>query len=371
MEEEPPDSSGLNLDLERILLKPNPYLREIAVFNPTLSPFPVDSKIPFLYRAEIINPKAKGKEMQDLTPSDRTSVIKKKTLINPLELSTEDNIIINIGEDPRITLIGDTYYIVYTHPGIWHSSICLATTKDFKTIEKQGIIGPDMTLRKAIESVGNEFYKKMWSKHYKDKKQELEKQGKFEEEVLRVSNKDAFIHYNEDMKKFILHHRFAPWAQVAVADKIDDYKSLDYWVEQLRDIDYNTRIRNDNSYFSKSVGWGSPIFRLGDKKVMIYHGTDEKLSYYGTFCEIKDGRIVASIQDPFLKPTDKDTFVYTDSAGQKHTKGVVFPTAALVDEPADRVYVYFGSRDEIIKVCSTSETRLYEQLNHPANRMAA
>tara|TARA_Y100000310_G_scaffold242850_1_gene247082 strand:- start:2657 stop:3772 length:1116 start_codon:yes stop_codon:yes gene_type:complete len=371
MEEDPPDSRKQTQDLERILLKPNPNLGEIAVFNPSLNSFPVNGEIPFLYRAEIINPNTIGKKIQDLTPFDRHSVIKKKSLINPLELSSEDNTIINIGEDPRITLIGDTYYIVYTNPNAWHSSICLATTKDFKTIKKQGIIGPDMTLRKAIESVGNNFYKKMWSNHYKTKRQELQKIGKFEEQVLKVSNKDAFIHYNENMKKFILYHRFAPWAQVAIADKLEHYKSLDYWVEQLENIDNHTRIRNNNSYFSKSVGWGSPKFKLGDKDVMVYHGTDKEINYYGTFCEIKDGRIVASIQDPFLKPTNQDIFIYTDSTGHKHTKGVVFPTAALVDEPADKVYIYFGSADERIKVCSTSATGLYEQLNHPANRVAA
>lgn len=54
-------------------------------------------------------------------------------------------------EDPRITKIGDTFYITYTaidspiherkikEPNV---RIALATTKDFLTVEKQGIIGP-------------------------------------------------------------------------------------------------------------------------------------------------------------------------------------------------------------------------------------
>lgn len=53
-------------------------------------------------------------------------------------------------EDPRITKIGDTFYITYTaidspiedrkhKPNV---RIALATTKDFKTLKKHGIIGP-------------------------------------------------------------------------------------------------------------------------------------------------------------------------------------------------------------------------------------
>lgn len=371
MEDLEPPSSKLNQTLEKTLLEPNPNLGEIAVLNPSLSPFPIGGEIPFIYRAEIVNPNAIGKKIQDLTPLDRYSVIKKKTLINPLELSTEDNIIIAIGEDPRITLIGSTYYIVYTHPNKYHSSICLATTKDFKTIREHGIIGPDMTLKRAIELVGNNFYKKMWSRDYEIKKQELEKIGKFKEDELKVSNKNASIHYNSEIRKFVLPHRFAPWAQIATADSIEDFKDPAFWEDQLIKIDYHTKMRNKKPYFTKSVGWGSPIFDLGDKKVMACHGTDEKLNYYGTFCEIKNGRIVASIQDPFLKPTDEDIFIYVDLNGERQKKGVVYPTGALVDEPADKVYIYFGSADERIKVCSTSATRLYEHLNHPANRMVA
>ena len=77
MEEDPPDSRKQTQDLERILLKPNPNLGEIAVFNPSLNSFPVNGEIPFLYRAEIINPNTIGKKIQDLTPFDRHSVIKK------------------------------------------------------------------------------------------------------------------------------------------------------------------------------------------------------------------------------------------------------------------------------------------------------
>jgi len=228
-----------------------------------------------------------------------------------------------------------------------------------------------MTLKEAIELVGNDFYKKMWSEDYEAKKQELIKAKKFEEDVLKVSNKDAFIHYDEDTKRWELYHRFFPWAQIATAEKLENFKNKDFWRDQLRGINHYTKIKNNNPYFSRNVGWGSPIFKVRDKKVMAYHGVDEKTNYYGTFCEVKHGRIVASIQDPLLKPSEEDVFIYTDKQGEKHRKGVIFPTAALVDEPADKIYVYFGSGDKRIKVRSTRASWVYDELNNPANKVAA
>lgn len=45
-------------------------------------------------------------------------------------------------EDPRITKIGDTYYIVYKGVAATGITQCIASTKDFITFEKHGIILP-------------------------------------------------------------------------------------------------------------------------------------------------------------------------------------------------------------------------------------
>jgi len=374
-EEEPPDSSQ---DIEKIILNPNPELNEIAVLNPSLSQFPVGGQIPFIYRAELANSPLNNRKIEDLTAFDRCSVIKRKTLQSPLELSSEDHILINAEqpyeifgcEDPRITLIDDTYYITYTGFDGWCARICLATTKDFKTIKKHGVIGPDISLEEAIELVGNPTYKKAWAEDYKWMKQKSIDLKKDPLEI-KISDKDAILDYDPNIKKWILYHRFDPWAQIAVADSLEEFKEKEFWKTQLANIEKSTKIKNNLPYFSRKVGWGSPKFRLGDKEVMAYHGVSQKLNYYGTFCEIKDGEVTSIIQGPLLKPTKKDTFIYTDSKGNKQSKGVIFPTAVLVSEPEDRIYIYAGSADQRIKVRSTSATWLYEQLNHPSNRIVA
>src|SRR4029077_3943976 len=45
-------------------------------------------------------------------------------------------------EDPRITQIDGTYYVVYTGYSEGGPLVCLATTEDFVTFERHGVIVP-------------------------------------------------------------------------------------------------------------------------------------------------------------------------------------------------------------------------------------
>lgn len=64
-------------------------------------------------------------------------------------------------EDPRITLIGDTYYINYSACStIGGVTTCLATTKDFKTFDKKGVIFTPDNKDVAIfpEKINGKYY---------------------------------------------------------------------------------------------------------------------------------------------------------------------------------------------------------------------
>ncbi|MHB9023616.1 MAG: glycoside hydrolase family 130 protein [Armatimonadota bacterium] len=63
--------------------------------------------------------------------------IERKPAIFPTELYEEYGV-----EDPRMTLLGDTVYINYTAVSRYGISVALASTKDFKTYTKHGVILP-------------------------------------------------------------------------------------------------------------------------------------------------------------------------------------------------------------------------------------
>ena len=62
-------------------------------------------------------------------------------------------------EDPRITRIGDTYYIVYKGVSATGIVQCLASTKDFVTYEKHGIILPPENMDGILfpEKIGGRY----------------------------------------------------------------------------------------------------------------------------------------------------------------------------------------------------------------------
>lgn len=70
-------------------------------------------------------------------------------------------------EDPRVTKIGNTYFMYYTAIIIdddqkWHSRVALATSKNAKNWEKHGIVGPVGSASKAAalfpEPIGGKYW---------------------------------------------------------------------------------------------------------------------------------------------------------------------------------------------------------------------
>jgi predicted GH43/DUF377 family glycosyl hydrolase len=380
-------------DIDATILRPTWDKGEVAVLNPSLSPVPINGKIPFIYRSEQATIPLKDKQFKDLGCFDRKSVIKHANLESPVRLSKEKKIIIEpeylyeyFGcEDPRLTRVNDLFYITYTGFSGLNANICLATTTDFKTIEKQGVIGPNMTLREAGELVQDPYYKEKITNDYKALKENFSKikernprlfevVGNIKPEEVLISDKDAILEYNvNNDKKWELKHRIWPWAQVAYATSISDLKEKGFWRNHFKNLHKFTKIKtkgrfNKSGRYSRHVGWGSTKFKLWDKNVELIHGADDELNYSGTLIETKKGNIVAMIQDQILVPDKTDTFIYKAN-GEYKIKGVIFPTGALVDEKADRLYIYSGSADQNIKMNSKQASWAYEQLDHAHNKI--
>ncbi|MDD2709306.1 MAG: glycosidase [Verrucomicrobiae bacterium] len=82
-------------------------------------------------------------------------------------------------EDPRISKIGDTYYIVYTVVSDFWDRLALATTKDFKTYQHHGLLMPEIAQRTSgllPGKVGGQYVlfhrpiPNMWISHSRDLK---------------------------------------------------------------------------------------------------------------------------------------------------------------------------------------------------------
>lgn len=112
-----------------------------------------EGKVHFLYRAEGLRPRSPGNRFWLGTIGHAVSEngfdIVKRSETPVLDVTGEDPMLVGINgvEDPRITKIGDTYYIVYAISSACWDRLALASTKDFKTYTKHGLIVKDIAQR--------------------------------------------------------------------------------------------------------------------------------------------------------------------------------------------------------------------------------
>lgn len=359
-----------DLDLEKIILMPSQRLNELAVLNPSVYQDSQKGPWPFVYRTEIPNKFGKISVIDLKWLETPTKLIPGKTTIIRPNRKEYDR----LGcEDPRLTKVNNTYFITYTAWDGINARIAYATTKDFVNIQKHGIIGPQIPLKEAIDIVEEDIYKQVWTKSLKEAEKRKQhpnlKQIITGDKEIYLWDKDAAIHYDPKNKKWVLFHRLDPHMHIAKTDKLEDLKDNDFWRDYLKNISKHTSIKHTEPWACKKTGWGSPLFKVGDKRLGLYHGVNEDLDYSGSFCEFDDSyNLISVIRNPLLKP-DKDIhlFKHTDENGNEKLKKVIFPTGAIVQ--GKKLYVYSGIADTFIGVRSTDIDWVYSELNHPYNRL--
>ncbi|MBI1215309.1 MAG: hypothetical protein GC185_05750 [Alphaproteobacteria bacterium] len=219
-------------------------------------------------------------------------------------------------EDPRITKIGDKYYIFYTSlaKGLAQPDaddgirIAMASTKDFKTFEKHGVIGPDRRSKAGIvfESAGKNYF--MW--------------------------KDE-AHQERTM--------LSP-----APDDIEDAQAWkDFWT--TRDIEKDQLLGpQDNGYEAHGIEPGAPPIETEDGLLLVYSSISDDFKWTISLMLLDKNdptKILAKSEAPSLKP-EADYEVTGD------VNNVVFPCGALIDK--GRLYVYYGGADTICAVGSES-----------------
>jgi len=202
-------------------------------------------------------------------------------------------------EDPRITKIGDTYYIVYVVTGFTWDRIALATTKDFKVFQRHGIIMKDVAQRTSA----------LFPEKYHD--------------------------------KYLLVHRIIP----------------SVWFSQTKDFQKFTHSKivltpDVLPWCEKKIGVAFPPLKIGDTWVMFFHGVDRNGCYRVGVCWL-DGKnpykVIKMQRDPVLEPEaeyEKTGF----------TASVVYPCGAV--EMQGTLFIYYGAGDQHIALASVEKKAL-------------
>lgn len=251
-------------------------------------------------------------------------------------------------EDPRISKVGDTFYITYvalstrireggkpTYEIIHNlnSQTALVTTKDFVTYERHGIITPQNSDNRDVvifpEKIDGKFvilhrphrWCKNWFDDPRSKEIDVGAPIPFDELPQRPA---TWISYSSDLKN---------WS---------DHKLL-------------MRSTHEND---EKIGPGAPPVRTDEGWLFIYHHIEkdggDKIIYIAkaALLDLKDpSKIIAKIPYPILEPKEKYEI-------KGDVNNVVFPTGVFVKD--GKLFVYYGTAD---KYCGLATIMLDEIIN--------
>lgn len=218
-------------------------------------------------------------------------------------------------EDPRITVLDGWYYITYVAVSMHGACTALARTRDFKTIERLGIIFPP-------------------------------------------ENKDVVLFPQKVGGRYAALHRPNPRMH---------FTRPEVWVafsDNLRDWGDHTplAVPNVQAWQSGRIGGGCPPVRTDRGWLVIYHGNDRVASlptgaigsYFGAamLLDAADpSRVIGVAPAPILVPEQPYEV-------QGFVPRVVFPTAVL--DRGDRWLIVYGAADENIAAAEVKKECLVE-----------
>lgn len=201
-------------------------------------------------------------------------------------------------EDPRVTRIGDTFYMCYTGYSFHGTRACLARSRNLITWERMGVILPNENNKDHVlfpEKVGGRYA------------------------LLHRRPPDIWLAYSEDLVHWTDH-------QIIMRPRPDTWEHL-------------------------KIGAGGPPVKTKSGWLLIYHAVDR----YGVY---RLGAALLDLDNPAVVLSRPETFILEprETWEQKgDVPNVVFTCATVVVD--ETLYVYYGGADRVMALatCSLSE----------------
>jgi predicted GH43/DUF377 family glycosyl hydrolase len=272
-----------------------------ATFNPGATVF--NNKILLLYRA------LGGDGLSRFGLAESNDGENFNRFADPVLESEPDNSFERLGiEDPRITKIEDTFYIVYTAPSVysaktfrerdfapslshlapWRVRPSLITTQDFQNFNRRGIL-------------------------------------------LDKDSKDALLLPEKIDGQFVLYHRIYPNVFITYSPDLKNWGNEKIVFQPRKDF-----------WDSERVGMGAPPVKTDKGWLAIYHAVD-KNHYYQLgllLLDLKDpSKVLYRSPEPIFKPE-------ADYETKGAVPNVVF-TCGVVKRD-EQLLIYYGAADKVV-----------------------
>lgn len=201
-------------------------------------------------------------------------------------------------EDPRITPIGDEFYITYSAVSDKGVSVGLMTTRDFRTFRRDGI-------------------------------------------MLPPTNKDVVIFPERIQGRYYMMHRPVP----------EEIGMPEMWLAESEDLKHWGQHRflfgvRDGKWDESRIGAGCVPIRTDDGWLILYHGADRESRYCmgAALLDLEQPwKVIARMDEPLLVPEaeyEKNGFF----------QDVIFSCGAVMVD--GNIWMYYGACDDTIACAS-------------------
>ena len=221
-------------------------------------------------------------------------------------------------EDPRVTVIGDQLYMLYTAfdgvnvPRVAMTWITLSDFKNRKWIWKDPVL---------ISPPG-------------------------------IDDKDACIFPEKIDGKYIFFHRIDNDIVIDYIDDLERFNGKDVWLRTLSYIPLRA-----NLWDEEKVGLAAPPYKTEHGWLILYHGVSKKDHEYRVGAMLLDlndpSKIISRLHYPILEPTESYERVGL-------VNNVVFPWGMVVVK--ETLFVYYGGADKVVCVASVVLDTLVQNL---------
>ena len=254
-------------------------------------------------------------------------------------------------EDPRITLLDQTFYLFYTAFDGQNARIAYATSNDLVNFVKKGLLLPNITYEEACKI----FHQKNLKEEYFIWKLYLETKFKG---LNLLWDKDALLFPKKINNQFALIHRIRPDMQIIYFDHFKDLTD-DFWKAYLKKLKKYILLEPKFQFENRYIGGGCPPVETEDGWLIVYHGVEDTPfgNIYHACAALLDLKnplkVLGRLKEPLFSPKapwEKSGII----------NNVVFPTGAVVRNK--RLYIYYGAADKLIAAKSVNLAELLTQL---------
>ena len=263
-------------------------------------------------------------------------------------------------EDARIVKIDDLYYLTYTAYDGNSALGALATSKDMRRFDKQGIIVPNISYSEFVSLV--EAGGKVHENYYRDQK--FYKLNSDPDKIL-LWDKNVIFFPRRINGKLVFLHRIRPGIQIVSIDNLQQL-NREFWINYFHNLEDHIILEPVFAHEARYTGGGCPPIETEHGWLLIYHGAEESskgLVYSACAAALMDinnpNKVVARLPYALFSPE-----LSWEIKGE--VNNVVFPTGTSLF--GDTLYIYYGAADERIGCVSLSLSELLKELMSYTNK---